>query len=55
MSATINLTEGIAFEQYEVVHHPVDYNQVQNYYLICKVGTFCGVSWVLVGQKAKLG
>ena len=55
MSATINLTEGIAFEQYEVVHHPVDYNQVQKFYLICKVSTLCVVLRVLVGQKASLG
>ena len=55
LTATIYLTVGITFERYEAVHHPVDYNQVQKYYLICKVSTFCGVSRVLIGQKARLG
>ena len=54
MSVTIYLTVGITFEEYEAVHHPVDFNQVQKYYLICKVSTFCGVLRVLVGQKARL-
>ena len=55
LTATIYLTVGITFERYEAVHHPVDYNQVQKYYLICKVSTFCGVSRVLIDQKARLG
>ena len=46
LTATIYLTVGITFERYEAVHHPVDYNQVQKYYLICKVRTFFVVSWV---------
>ena len=48
LTATIYLTVGITFERYEAVHHPVDYNQVQKYYSICKVSAFCGG---LIGQK----